>query len=80
MVVEDLLDPENRSIMFNSNSRFTGTSICETDFNSLLSVQNFARNVEVNAAGKAKIAEAQKAEAVLPEAEFQVNMEEKLRL
>ena len=60
MVLEDLLNPENRSIMLNPNSVFSGIAICETnlDTHSLLSVQNFAKTVEINAAGKAAIIEA----------------------
>jgi len=45
----------------------------------MLSVQNFARNVEVNAKGLAKIVEAKKVDTAIVE-EFKVNLDEKLRL
>jgi len=41
MVVEDLLDPENRSIMLNPNSRFSGVAVCDAanfDTHSMLTV------------------------------------------
>lgn len=51
-IVQDILDPENRSIMLNPKSMFGSVAICEhEDTGKLLKVQNYAEFVEINKNG-----------------------------
>lgn len=55
IVINDFLEPENRSILLNPINKFSAVAVCEHEKYTKLAIQNFAETSEPNELGAAKI-------------------------
>lgn len=57
LVIDNLLEPANRSILLNPLSYYSGVRVCSNNHKTkMISIQNFATTVEPNAEGIKQIA------------------------
>jgi len=82
IVIDDIIKPENRSILMNPANKYSSVSVCTNNFNMNVAIQNFASSVTANNVGEAQIAKFMTAGDINDECAVEANAqtEEKQRL